>query len=65
MENIDATKYSPCPCIGNRRNAGITQRRDVQSFGDMIHFEKEIAQLKIGTLGPFKHTSKVTRTQCF
>lgn len=31
----------------------------------MIHFQKEIAQLKIGTLGPFKHTSKVTRTHAF
>lgn len=63
MENTDAAKYSPCPSVGNRRRPGLTQGRGIWSFGDTIRFQKEIAQFKIGTLGPLKHNSKETRAR--
>lgn len=58
MEITDAAKYSLCPPMDSRRRDRLTQRCDLRSFGDMIHFQKE---LDTDRLGPLKHTSEISR----
>lgn len=49
MENA-AAKCSPCPTLDNRRRAGLTQRHDIRSFGDIIHFQNKIQKRPVGSV---------------